>query len=470
MKRIDFIKLLLIFLFIPITNFSQVTTTRGNLLVIDMHGSEINFSDTVGSWEKKVYSQGTTDQFYLNVITNSNNKYLLLSQESYDYDFGLNNSTYNYLQIAGSDFGQQILYYWGWYDVPDPNLHFNPYISKVENGAWILFGTLGNTFIRNDDSLFITTNYYDIDLIHIAGEIGEEYVVTLQELEGGYSVNKFFLVDLSFSSEILNKRELIIEPPQDDYMFSIKKISHIEDDAYAFLSADGRLWVAGFDNSTDNPKLNLVVSHEWYQPEETQLIGKNLFTAGSGYIYVQEINVYDFSLSKKEILIDNVNFNHNNGFNSNFFSFIRNDSLIIYSLKEKSLVNIFDLSAINYRGNVIVDSPYVYVHQTLTVTNVENEIVKNEFVLLQNYPNPFNPTTKIKFTIPNVGKGYIRPQQTKLIVYDILGKEVKTLINEIKTPGIYEVEFDASNLASGVYFYQLRSGNYISTKKMMLMR
>ncbi|HET55281.1 MAG TPA: T9SS type A sorting domain-containing protein [Ignavibacteria bacterium] len=60
--------------------------------------------------------------------------------------------------------------------------------------------------------------------------------------------------------------------------------------------------------------------------------------------------------------------------------------------------------------------------------------------------------------------------QTKLTVYDILGKEVKTLLNEINTPGTYEVEFDANNLASGVYFYQLRSGNYISTKKMLLMR
>jgi len=106
------------------------------------------------------------------------------------------------------------------------------------------------------------------------------------------------------------------------------------------------------------------------------------------------------------------------------------------------------------------------------LTNLEEDYSNRykEFSLLQNYPNPFNPTTKIKFTIPNVREGYIRPQQTKLIVYDILGKEVIALLNEIYTPGTYEVEFDASNLTSGVYFYQLRSGNYISTKKMMLMR
>jgi len=96
-------------------------------------------------------------------------------------------------------------------------------------------------------------------------------------------------------------------------------------------------------------------------------------------------------------------------------------------------------------------------------------IYPKEFHLSQNYPNPFNPATKIKYTIGVVDENF-RPLQTQLIVYDILGRKVKTLVNEVKAPGTYEIAFDASQLASGVYFYRLISGDFISTKKMILLR
>jgi len=98
------------------------------------------------------------------------------------------------------------------------------------------------------------------------------------------------------------------------------------------------------------------------------------------------------------------------------------------------------------------------------------EIYPKTFSLSQNYPNPFNPVTKIKYAIPGVGDENFRPLQAQLIVYDILGREVKTLVNEPQGPGNYEITFDASQLASGVYFYRLSSGDFISTKKMILLR
>ncbi|MBL1213106.1 MAG: T9SS type A sorting domain-containing protein [Ignavibacteriae bacterium] len=93
-----------------------------------------------------------------------------------------------------------------------------------------------------------------------------------------------------------------------------------------------------------------------------------------------------------------------------------------------------------------------------------------KFSLSQNYPNPFNPTTKIKFTIPGSVETFGKTSQVQLKVYDILGNEITTLVNEAKTTGTYEVEFDASNLSSGIYFYQLKSGTYLITKKMLLMK
>lgn len=102
-----------------------------------------------------------------------------------------------------------------------------------------------------------------------------------------------------------------------------------------------------------------------------------------------------------------------------------------------------------------------------------NEFVPKKFLLEQNYPNPFNPTTKIKFSIPSV-ETTRRVVFTTLKVYDLLGNEVATLVNEEKPAGVYEVEFNpASNIkypASAVYFYQLKAGDYSETKKMLLLR
>jgi len=105
----------------------------------------------------------------------------------------------------------------------------------------------------------------------------------------------------------------------------------------------------------------------------------------------------------------------------------------------------------------------------ITSVNEEGSII-NKFTLAQNYPNPFNPTTTIKFTIPNVETPYKASLQTKLIVFDILGREVRTLINKPMQSGEYEVEFDGTNLPSGVYFYRLEVGKYSEIKKMIYLK
>jgi hypothetical protein len=97
------------------------------------------------------------------------------------------------------------------------------------------------------------------------------------------------------------------------------------------------------------------------------------------------------------------------------------------------------------------------------ITETDSHSTLTSVILFQNYPNPFNLITKIKFSIP-------KSDIVKIRVYDILGKEIQTLLNEYKTTGSYKVEFDASNLPSGVYFYRMISGSYSETKKMILLR
>ena len=105
------------------------------------------------------------------------------------------------------------------------------------------------------------------------------------------------------------------------------------------------------------------------------------------------------------------------------------------------------------------------------VLGVDDEKIPVEFSLAQNYPNPFNASTKIKYSIPRVIANEVKQSQlVTLKIYDILGNEIKALINEEKPAGTYEITWYTEQLPSGVYFYRLRAGEYISTKKMILMK
>jgi hypothetical protein len=97
------------------------------------------------------------------------------------------------------------------------------------------------------------------------------------------------------------------------------------------------------------------------------------------------------------------------------------------------------------------------------IIDLKSKIAVTEYNLEQNYPNPFNPSTTIKYQLPKAG-------MVTLKIFDMLGKEVANLVNDFKNEGKYDVNFDASKLASGVYIYQIKSNDYISSKKMMLLK
>ena len=102
----------------------------------------------------------------------------------------------------------------------------------------------------------------------------------------------------------------------------------------------------------------------------------------------------------------------------------------------------------------------------VTFIEEENNFTQpKEFLLYQNYPNPFNPSTSIQYAISNT-------QFVTLKVYDLLGREVATLVNEEKTAGSYEIEFGVKSLelSSGIYFYKLQAGDFVETKKMILLK
>lgn len=107
-------------------------------------------------------------------------------------------------------------------------------------------------------------------------------------------------------------------------------------------------------------------------------------------------------------------------------------------------------------------------YEFTSATSADEENISEDFQLLQNYPNPFNPNTRIRFSIPSDVKREM--SKVTLKVYDITGKEIAILVNDYQKAGSYEINFNASNLPSGVYFYRLQTGEYDQTKSMLLIK
>jgi len=121
--------------------------------------------------------------------------------------------------------------------------------------------------------------------------------------------------------------------------------------------------------------------------------------------------------------------------------------------------------AFDKNGYMFTISNGVYISNNSTTTSVQtkNQTIPVEYRLFQNYPNPFNPTTTLSFSIP-------KASYVQLIIYDYLGREVETLINEFKLADYYKINYSGNHLASGVYFCKLKAGNYLSTKKILLLK
>ena len=144
-----------------------------------------------------------------------------------------------------------------------------------------------------------------------------------------------------------------------------------------------------------------------------------------------------------------------------------NDTLAVWNTEGLS-AGTYPLALVVYHN--LGDSISVFSDARLEInTGVNDEkSVITTFRLEQNYPNPFNPSTTIKFSIPSVDMGHAPSVQLK--VYDILGNEITTLVNEDKPAGEYEVIFDATGLPSGIYFYRLTTVNNTLAKKLILLK
>jgi hypothetical protein len=212
------------------------------------------------------------------------------------------------------------------------------------------------------------------------------------------------------------------------------------------------------------PYSSKILIREGYSALPVQLASLNAVVAGDGEVQiswstVSEVNNYGFTVQRKSV--GDADFADLNG------AFVAGKGTTTepqaYTYVDKSIVKAGTYSyrlkqqdldgTIHYTQSVIVQ---------VTVTDMA-EVAPKVFQLLQNYPNPFNPTTVVSYQLPVVS-------DMKLVAYDLLGREVAVLVNERKAPGIYNVQFDALGLASGVYVYRLTAGNFVQARKMIVIK
>ena len=185
----------------------------------------------------------------------------------------------------------------------------------------------------------------------------------------------------------------------------------------------------------------------------------------SGVDFIDSVRMYSF-YCRKDSIINNSPITpiHNLvPVNCDYLISIQIDTLLMkegfvfnyrFWAKDKGIIPEFSSSPDSGYYQCVWDTP----------TNIEDEdIFVNPFSLSQNYPNPFNPSTKIKYSVP-------QSSIVLLKVFDVLGDEIATLVDEEKPAGTYEVEFDGNGLTSGLYFYRLQAGSFVATKKMLLMK
>jgi hypothetical protein len=155
------------------------------------------------------------------------------------------------------------------------------------------------------------------------------------------------------------------------------------------------------------------------------------------------------------------------GFTSSSISLIASGGTV----NQTVFVRFYPTAFQNYNMNIIHTSTEAITKNLIVIGKCINTAIENDdystnpkyFILMSNYPNPFNSSTTIEYSIPQI-------QFVTLKVYDQLGREVATLVNEEKTPGKYEVTFNGGNLPSGVYLYRMQAGNYSETKKLILLK
>lgn len=287
------------------------------------------------------------------------------------------------------------------------------YIYKLDNGTW------------NQSQKITADDREGSDLFGSAVALSEDFIIVGAHREDHDSEGNNYLGDAG---------SVYIYKNESDTWTQAQKITAIDRDSPDFF---------GYSISIFGDYI-LVGAYE----EDEDILGENnLASAGSAYLFKNESGTWN---QVQKITASDRG-------ESDLFAYavaIYGDYAIIGAYYEDEDAN---------QNNTIANAGSAYIYYNSATVSVEEAINPTGFSIEQNFPNPFNPSTSIEYTVPS-------NEYVNLKVYDVLGNEVAQLVNEKKDAGRYRVNFDASSLSSGIYFYKIQAGSFNQVRKMMLVK
>ncbi|MEJ2618423.1 MAG: M1 family aminopeptidase, partial [Ignavibacteriaceae bacterium] len=299
--------------------------------------------------------------------------------------------------------------------------------------------------------------------VYYEGEYGKERYNSFINQEMAWtkwdSANSVYVNDISDVSRIFNintsyeKGGIILHMLRgivgDSTFFKILR-TYISDPRYAYNTATTSDF-QGIAESVSGLDLNYFFDEWIYGVNYPRYNLRWNFTDNGGGIYKIAVNISQTPGSNPQYFTMPVQ-----------LKVITNQGDSTVTVFNNKLEQEFDILVTGKPSNVIFD-PDNLILKDLIITDVRDEKIPNQYKLEQNYPNPFNPKTTIRYSIPVNSFVTIK-------VYDVLGKEIRILLNERKSPGGYSINFNSDNLPSGVYFYSMQAGSFTSTKKFVLLK
>jgi hypothetical protein len=272
--------------------------------------------------------------------------------------------------------------------------------------------------------------------------------------------NKWVYLTITYINPNIEYGVQVEEVIDDTVAANGKLYCHLKEDEYHFLdrvdSVDGKVY--RFLVNPNLPESEYVIADLLGEVGDTIITFSPIFPGSPSYLTITGIDTFNkWGLTKLR-----KNFAQTTYLAYSHFSYTEDIGMDYWGGGINGTSSYFELKL---KGCVI--NGIVYGDTTLTGIDDEENPVASEFKLEQNYPNPFNPSTVISYRLPVTSNVILK-------VYDILGNEIATLVNEEKSAGDYEVEFNTSSIdrqtSSGIYFYQLKAGSFVQTKKMILLK
>ncbi|MCF8239860.1 MAG: T9SS type A sorting domain-containing protein [Melioribacteraceae bacterium] len=439
---------------------AQSIRKEGNLVRIDFREDQFCLCDTTANW---FYSSNPTNFHlleYIGAITRFSQNHFVY-RELFQYDDGiLYEGWMNYGLMNSESFEKSglfslpfFLYFPTYYSV----VNFS--IVDIDHGAWFLTGNRGNNFM--DTTGYITNVIPELSgFVFICGQIDSLYLVVFYK-NLDFSQYDFKLADLSGSPEIDTTNAVDISIIPKAYPLHISKVT---ENIYLMDDAESESLGLYLKEENNLIRIKKIFEDLWlYGREPWKYYDGFLFINSDGVLKRFEYNSADTSFINETILHP-INDNTVISYDWKYSAKIIGDSLFVINTKLNQIVNGYNISNINSPSRPVIDSPYVYIHQLKKVTDVKenDEAIVNEYSL-SSYPNPFNAVTTITYSVPEA-------EQVEIKIYDVLGREVTTLKNEIEEAGKHKINWDANKSSSGIYICTMRTKQNILSIKLLLIK